>query len=161
MTPADRLYAQAADLFGADPDETADLDRDWHAARRSHGPNAWQRIRRPLHPRCRAVSPGGRRCQHRTPDGSHPGDHEHLDQDRNELYHWPNLTPGARRVSTPPRRNPKSGTTVVTLKRSCNRCDTELGDATETEAAFAMMGLPLPDVTGECPTCTLATGGAA
>jgi hypothetical protein len=42
------VYAQAADLFGADPDETADLDRDWHAARRSHQPNAWQRIRRPF-----------------------------------------------------------------------------------------------------------------
>lgn len=47
-TAADRLYAQAAGLFGADPDETTGLDRDWQTARRSHAPNAWQRIRRPF-----------------------------------------------------------------------------------------------------------------
>jgi hypothetical protein len=47
-TEADRLYAQAADLFGCDPDETDDLARDWRNARRSHQPNAWQRIRRPF-----------------------------------------------------------------------------------------------------------------
>jgi hypothetical protein len=162
MTPADRLYAQAADLFGTDPDETDDLTRDWQAARRSHRrPTLWERIRRPLRPRCRSVCADGVRCQVRTVDGGHPGQHGHYDPGSGHVYAWPNLTPGVCRVSTPAWRNPKTGTTTIRVKRCCNQCGTELGDATTVETAYATHGLPLPDVSGECPTCLAAEGSAA
>ena len=53
MTPADRIYAQHADLYGTCHDEQPGLGRDWTAARASHQ-NTWQRIRRPFNRRVEA-----------------------------------------------------------------------------------------------------------
>lgn len=40
--------------------------------------------------------------------------------------------------------------TTMTVKRSCNGCGRQLGDATKTELLHAVAGLPLPDVRDEC-----------
>lgn len=42
------------------------------------------------------------------------------------------------------------GGSRVTVKRCCNGCGRELGDATEAELDAAMVGRPLPDVRDEC-----------
>lgn len=159
-TSADAVYAQAADLPGGDPDETTGLARDWRTAQRSHQPNTWQRIRRPLFPRCHSIA-DGLRCQHRTIDGTHPGQHGHHSEQDEAVYEWPNPQPGNHRPWSPDRRNPKTGATRIRMKRACNGCGTRLGDATSVELAYAMHGLPLPDVTGECPTCRTVSAGAA
>ncbi|GLY81881.1 hypothetical protein [Actinoallomurus iriomotensis] len=57
-----------------------------------------------------------------------------------------------RRRSTPDRRNP-DGSTIVTAKRTCNGCGSELGDATEAELNASYEGRELPDVRDECPRC--------
>lgn len=53
------------------------------------------------------------------------------------------------RKFTPSRKLP-SGATRITVKRCCNGCGDEIGDATEFELESAMCGLPLPDVRQEC-----------
>lgn len=104
----------------------------------------------------------GRACEVTTgPDARHPGHHEHLDMgdDGPVLWQWRNHLPGLRRGSTPDRRVTRDdGTTstVITMKRSCNRCHNRLGDATPGEIAAGISGERLPDVTGQCPTCTPA-----
>ena len=40
--------------------------------------------------------------------------------------------------------------TRFTVKRCCNGCSRDLGDATEHELDCAVDGLPLPDVREEC-----------
>lgn len=57
-----------------------------------------------------------------------------------------------RRPWTPDRRNPE-GSTTVTVKRCCNGCGRQLGDASLIELEAGMCGQPLPDVRGECPNC--------
>ena len=57
------------------------------------------------------------------------------------------------RTRTPDRRN-ADGSTTFTLQRCCNGCGEVIGDATEAEIDATVAGLPLPDVRGECPTCT-------
>ena len=47
--------------------------------------------------------------------------------------------------------------TRVTLKRCCNGCGSELGDADSRDLTW---GGELTDVTGECPTCTRSPKGA-
>ena len=42
------------------------------------------------------------------------------------------------------------GGRALWVKRCCNGCGRELGDATEAELDAAVSGLPLPDVTDEC-----------
>lgn len=56
------------------------------------------------------------------------------------------------RPSTPPRQNP-NGSRTITVKRCCNGCGHELGDANQTELDAAMVGQDPPDVRSECPNC--------
>jgi hypothetical protein len=58
------------------------------------------------------------------------------------------------RESTPPVR--KEGRQRITVKRCCERCDRELGDATEEELDAAVEGLHLPNVADECG-CLIAS----
>ncbi len=44
--------------------------------------------------------------------------------------------------------------TTVTLKRCCNGCGERLDDVTDEEYEAGAAGRPLPDVRGECMTCT-------
>lgn len=60
------------------------------------------------------------------------------------------------RPDTQPRRN-DAGTTTRRVKRACNGCGNTLGDATDAELDAAMAGRELPDVRGECPSCTPAS----
>lgn len=62
---------------------------------------------------------------------------------------------------TPERWNRKTGQTTVVVKRHCNGCDKPIGDATDTEMNAAASGAELPDVRGECTTCSVlaAAGG--
>lgn len=53
------------------------------------------------------------------------------------------------RKFTPPEKL-SSGATRLTVKRCCNRCGDEVGDATQAELEAAMNGSPLPDVRQEC-----------
>jgi hypothetical protein len=48
------------------------------------------------------------------------------------------------------------GSTVTScvIKRACNGCDRELGDALPLEIELAFLGKELPDARGECPDCT-------
>lgn len=48
----------------------------------------------------------------------------------------------------------EGGGTVITMQRCCNGCGLQLGDATAVEVSAAADGWPLPDVRGECPTCS-------
>lgn len=59
------------------------------------------------------------------------------------------------RTNTPPEVLPDGGTRM-TMKRACNGCHQTIGDATDAELDAAIDGRPLPDVTGECPTCSAA-----
>lgn len=43
---------------------------------------------------------------------------------------------------------------IVRAKRYCNGCGNPVGDVLEEEVVAAMEGRPLPDVTGECLTCS-------
>jgi hypothetical protein len=43
---------------------------------------------------------------------------------------------------------------IVRVKRACNGCATLIGDVTEAEIEEVVNGLPLRDVTAECPRCT-------
>ncbi|MBB4935683.1 hypothetical protein F4561_006592 [Lipingzhangella halophila] len=47
-------------------------------------------------------------------------------------------------------------TTTIRVQRACNGCGNDLRDANAAELDSAVAGRRLPDVTGECPTCTLA-----
>jgi len=58
------------------------------------------------------------------------------------------------RTSTPPVRS--EGRTHITVKRCCERCNRELGDATEAELDAAVNGEPLPSVADECG-CLIAS----
>ncbi|MFC9089020.1 hypothetical protein [Nocardiopsis dassonvillei] len=49
---------------------------------------------------------------------------------------------------------PAGGTRTIRVQRACNGCGSELRDVNKAELDAAMCGRPLPDVTGECPTCT-------
>jgi len=53
------------------------------------------------------------------------------------------------RPSTPPETT-ATGSRRLTVKRACDRCDRELGDATKEELETAMLGAPLPSVVAEC-----------
>lgn len=57
------------------------------------------------------------------------------------------------RPSTPDVIN-SDGSTTITVKRCCNGCGNELGDATQAEITASVEGRPLPDVRGECPACS-------
>lgn len=60
------------------------------------------------------------------------------------------------RTTTPPRRETRPDghtVTVRTVQRHCNGCSEPLGDSTPDELARSRCGLPLPDVTAECPRC--------
>jgi len=52
------------------------------------------------------------------------------------------------RPNTPPSTTP-SGGKRLTVKRACDRCGRELGDATKEELEAAIVG-PLPSVVAEC-----------
>lgn len=41
-----------------------------------------------------------------------------------------------------------------TVQRSCNGCGRRLGDVTDREIELGVVGMDLPDVRAECPTCT-------
>lgn len=56
---------------------------------------------------------------------------------------------GDARPNTPDRVLPGGGRRI-TVKRCCNGCDRELGDATEAEITAAISGARLPDVRKEC-----------
>lgn len=45
---------------------------------------------------------------------------------------------------------------TVRVQRACNGCGNDLRDVNAAELNAAVAGRPLPDVTGECPTCTPA-----
>lgn len=63
----------------------------------------------------------------------------------------------ATRPHTPDRREINANgreSTVITLKRACNGCGQQLGDASRTEIDAGINGLPLPDVRDECPNCS-------
>lgn len=47
-----------------------------------------------------------------------------------------------------------STSTSCVIKRACNGCDRELGDAHPLEIELAFMGKELPDARNECPDCT-------
>jgi len=57
----------------------------------------------------------------------------------------------AGRTWTPDFRTATGGR--ITVKRCCNGCGRRLGDVTDDEIDAAVGGLPLPDITGECPSC--------
>lgn len=50
---------------------------------------------------------------------------------------------------TPPTKT-ESGGTRITVKRACERCGRDIGDATRDELDAAIAGAPLPDVAHEC-----------
>lgn len=67
--------------------------------------------------------------------------------------------PVAERLDTPPTHHTDTdGRTYEQrfIKRACNGCGTELGDAHQAEIDAAVVGQPLPDVRGECPVCDVA-----
>lgn len=68
-------------------------------------------------------------------------------------HHVP--TPG--RVWTDPVKRPEGGTRLR-VKRCCNGCGRELGDAHEVELEAAVAGRPLPDVRDECGLCLEGVG---
>lgn len=49
-------------------------------------------------------------------------------------------------------------TRTLIVQRACNGCGTDLRPATHEELEGCIVGIPLPDVTGECPTCTPPPG---
>ncbi len=53
------------------------------------------------------------------------------------------------RPNTPPTTTATGGRRI-TVKRHCDRCGREVGDATADELDAATAGAPLPDVTEEC-----------
>lgn len=57
---------------------------------------------------------------------------------------------------TAPERLP-NGRTRITVKRCCNGCRRELGDATPAELDAAVAGRDLGDVRAECPDCAPRT----
>lgn len=73
--------------------------------------------------------------------------------------------PAPARIGDPRRHTPDVITvhpngitsTRVTLKRCCNGCGNELGDADSRDLTW---GGELTDVTSECPTCTPSPKGA-
>lgn len=46
------------------------------------------------------------------------------------------------------------GSRRITMQRACNGCGTRIGDVSDVEMECGMNAFPLPDVRGECPTCT-------
>ncbi|SMF86450.1 hypothetical protein [Streptomyces sp. Amel2xC10] len=62
------------------------------------------------------------------------------------------IAAGRARPNAPDRVNP-DGSRSIRMKRACNGCGVQLGDATEDEMNRGILGLPLPDVRRECPTC--------
>jgi hypothetical protein len=65
-----------------------------------------------------------------------------------------------------PVRTPRKNTPITTetrpdgstvsncvIKRACNGCDRELGDAHPLEIELAFLGKELPDARDECPDC--------
>lgn len=58
-------------------------------------------------------------------------------------------------LSTRPRtpHEKRGTTTTLHVKRSCNGCGTDLGDATAAELDAAVVGEQLPDVRLECGCC--------
>lgn len=65
----------------------------------------------------------------------------------------------APRRNTPKRtENRPDGSTVTSfvIKRACNGCDRELGDAYPLEIELAFLGKELPDAREECPDCSSA-----
>jgi hypothetical protein len=63
------------------------------------------------------------------------------------------------RQNTPRRTETRpDGSTVTSMviKRACNGCDRELGDAHPLEIQLAFLGKELPDARDECPDCTAA-----
>lgn len=44
--------------------------------------------------------------------------------------------------------------TRITVRRCCNGCGLQVGDASAADLEAAMTGRVLPDVTGECPDCS-------
>lgn len=55
---------------------------------------------------------------------------------------------------TPDVVNPETGARTIKVKRACNGCGTVIGDVSPFEMEVVMAGFELPDVRGECPTCT-------
>ena len=51
--------------------------------------------------------------------------------------------------------NPFEDREWVGPQRGCNGCRGHLGDATAGEVATSALGQELPDVTGECPVCSV------
>jgi hypothetical protein len=67
----------------------------------------------------------------------------------------PELFPTPPPVHTnTPDRPLTSGGTRITVKRACNGCGLELGEATDAEIEACVVGAPMPDVRAQCPTCT-------
>lgn len=61
------------------------------------------------------------------------------------------------RKNTPIRTEARPDGSIVTkmvIKRACNGCDRELGDAHPLEIELAFLGKELPDARDECPDCT-------
>lgn len=61
---------------------------------------------------------------------------------------------------TADRKNWITGTTRMTVKRVCNGCGRELGDATSGELLAAVLGDDLPDVRDECGCAAWPLGDA-
>lgn len=71
------------------------------------------------------------------------------------------------RTSTPDRIN-ADGSKTIRIKRACNGCGRDIGDASESELNAVVDGRPLPDVREECgcsqapaqlgQTCTVGSG---
>jgi hypothetical protein len=57
------------------------------------------------------------------------------------------------RPNTPPERI-ETGGQRITVKRSCERCGRDVGDATADELDAAIEGRPLPNVVDECRCLT-------
>jgi len=51
-------------------------------------------------------------------------------------------------------RDDGSIVTKMVIKRACNGCDRELGDAHPLEIELAFLGKELPDARDECPDCS-------
>lgn len=67
------------------------------------------------------------------------------------------MTVRAPRKNTPNRTETRpdgSTSTSVVIKRACNGCDRELGDAHPLEIELAFLSKELPDARDECPDCS-------